>query len=65
MQLGDRFRELIMMQGNLEKFLWLAVAGIFGVNSTESEGEQTGIIREQIRAADERCRFFEVPSSIL
>ena len=36
-------------EGDLEKFLWLAVAGIFGVNSTESEGEQTGIIREQIR----------------
>jgi hypothetical protein len=31
------------------------------VNSTESEGEQTRIIREQIRAADERRRFFEVP----
>jgi len=37
-------------KGDLEKLLWLSVAGIFGVNSTESEGEQTGIIREQIQA---------------
>jgi hypothetical protein len=35
--------------GDLEKLLWLAVAGVFGVNSIESEGEQTGIIREQFR----------------
>jgi hypothetical protein len=31
------------------KLLWLGVAGVFGVNSIESEGEQTGIIREQFR----------------
>ena len=35
--------------GDLEKLLWLSVAGIFGVNRTESEGEQTGIIREEIQ----------------
>jgi uncharacterized SAM-binding protein YcdF (DUF218 family) len=35
--------------GDLEKLLWLSVVGIFGVNSTESEGEQTGIIREEIQ----------------
>jgi hypothetical protein len=44
--------------GDLEKFLWHAVAGIFGVNSTESEGEQTGIIREQIRGT----RVLHAPS---
>jgi hypothetical protein len=37
--------------GDLEKFLWLAVADVFGVNSAESEGEQTGIIRGQIRGS--------------
>jgi hypothetical protein len=42
---------MFLIIGDLEKFLWLAVAGIFGVNSTESEGEQTGIIREQIRGS--------------
>jgi hypothetical protein len=35
--------------GDLEKLLWLEVAGIFGVNNTESEGEQTRIIREKNR----------------
>jgi hypothetical protein len=44
--------------GDLEKFQWHAVAGIFGVNSTESEGEQTGIIREQIRGT----RVLHAPS---
>jgi hypothetical protein len=40
--------------GDLEKLLWLAVTGISAVNSMESEREQTGIIREQIRGTDER-----------
>jgi hypothetical protein len=37
--------------GNLEKLKQPAIAGIFGVNSTESNREQNGIIGGQIRGA--------------
>ena len=38
-----------MTDGDLEKLLYLAIAGLFEVNSTESKREQSGIIREKIR----------------
>jgi hypothetical protein len=37
--------------GDLEKLNQLAIAGIFGVNSTESNREQNGIIGGQIWGA--------------
>jgi hypothetical protein len=40
--------------GDLEKLLYLAIAGLFEVNSTESKREQSGIIREKFGAPDER-----------
>jgi hypothetical protein len=49
------------MQGDLEILQGLAVAGIFGVNSTESEGEQTGIIREQIPSSSRAVMIFRGP----
>ena len=47
--------------GDLEKLLWLGVAGVFGVNSIESEGEQTGIIREQFRGGRRAVLIFRGP----
>jgi hypothetical protein len=51
-------------EGDLEKLLWLSVAGSFGVNSTESEGEQTGIIREQIRTDPQPRKFARFPDPL-
>jgi hypothetical protein len=50
--------------GNLEKLKQPAIAGIFGVNSAESNREQTGIIGGQIWVPDERWPFFEVPFGV-
>jgi hypothetical protein len=47
-----------LIKGDLEILQGLAVAGIFGVNSTESEGEQTGIIREQIPSGSRAVMIF-------
>ena len=51
--------------GDLEILQGLAVAGIFGVNSTESEGEQTGIIREQIPSSSRAVMIFRGPLELI
>jgi hypothetical protein len=40
-----------MIVGDLEKLKQPAIAGVFGVNSTESKREQNGIIGGQIWGA--------------